>query len=78
MFDKMSKPLEPTDKEELRFIFQSAVAPLSIIKRVVLNHQSLWASIKQSIDRDEYLKYLRKKTKPAKHDAKLTKATFTS
>ena len=65
MFETLEKPLKPTDDEELSFIFQAAVAPLSIIKRVFFDHQSLWDSLKQSIDRDDYLKYLRGKRKSA-------------
>jgi len=68
--------LKPTDDEERRFILQAAAAPLSIVWRLVVNHQSLWDSLKQAIDRDEYLKYVRERKSSAKPDAPLPKATI--
>jgi hypothetical protein len=56
---KDEKPI--SNDEELHFIAQAAVAPLSVVYRILCDHDSLGSSLLQSIDRDEYVKNRRRK-----------------
>ena len=50
-----------SDKEELKFIFQAALAPLTIAKRLFVDKTPLWTAIRQTIIRDDYVKMLHAK-----------------
>jgi hypothetical protein len=50
-----------SNKEELKYIFQAALAPLTIAKRVFVDGTPIWSAIKQTIVRDNYIKMLHEK-----------------
>lgn len=70
MTEQLETPVPHTTSEELQFVFQAAVAPLSILKRVVANNQTLLASTAQAFDRDSYLRYLRTRQNTKKNVTK--------
>lgn len=50
-----------TNAEELKFIFQAALAPLSIAKRIFIDHETVGSALLQTIDRVKYVTALRKR-----------------
>jgi len=56
MIMKFEEPVIATSEEELRFIFEGALAPFFIVKRIVVDHEKLSSALLQTIDRDANVK----------------------
>jgi len=51
--------IEVSPAEERKFILQAALAPFSVVKRLVFDHKNIWRALAITIDRDEFVKDLR-------------------
>ena len=50
---------EISGREEFRFIVQAAFAPISIVRKVVLDRKPVWTAFVQTVDREAYVQDLR-------------------